>query len=95
MSLTKEHIISSMQDGLLSFPITDMNADGTFNPSTYEQRIEWFVTHGVSAVFIAGGTGEFNSLSAKEYGDIVRIAAQVVNGRVPVLAGAGRPGRAW
>lgn len=90
MSLSKENIINSMRDGLLSFPITDMREDGSFNAETYEQRIEWFVSKGVSAVFIAGGTGEFNSLSAKEYTEIVNIAARVVDGRVPVISGAGR-----
>jgi 5-dehydro-4-deoxyglucarate dehydratase len=57
MELTQ--IKSSLEDGLLSFPITDFNEKGEFNPGTYTDRIEWFVGHNVSSVFVAGGTGEF------------------------------------
>lgn len=88
MELVK--IKSSLEDGLLSFPITDFNDKGDFNPDTYTDRIEWFVGHNVSSVFVAGGTGEFFSLSADEYRQIVTIAAKTVAGRVPVISGVGR-----
>ena len=90
MAITLEKIRASLENGLLSFPITDMDADGKFNPDTYRERLDWFVDHGVSAVFVAGGTGEFNALSKEEYTQIVKLAAETVNGRVPVIAGAGR-----
>ena len=88
MELAK--IKSSLEDGLLSFPITDFNDEGEFNPETYTDRIEWFVGHDVSSVFVAGGTGEFFSLSANEYQQIVTIAAKTVAGRVPVISSVGR-----
>jgi 5-dehydro-4-deoxyglucarate dehydratase len=88
MELSK--IKSSLEDGLLSFPITDFNEDGTFNAETYTDRIEWFVGHDVSSVFVAGGTGEFFSLSADEYQQIITIAAKTVAGRVPVISSVGR-----
>jgi 5-dehydro-4-deoxyglucarate dehydratase len=43
-------------------------------PNSYTDRIEWFVGHNVSSVFVAGGTGEFFSLSANEYEQIITIA---------------------
>lgn len=79
-----------MQHGLLSFPVTDMDQDGKFNANSYADRLNWFVDHGVSAVFVAGGTGEFNSISAEEYKELVQVAAKTINGRVPVFSGAGR-----
>jgi 5-dehydro-4-deoxyglucarate dehydratase len=88
MELSK--IKSSLEDGLLSFPITDFNQDGTFNAETYTDRIEWFVGHNVSSVFVAGGTGEFFSLSTNEYQQIITIAAKIVAGRVPVISSVGR-----
>jgi 5-dehydro-4-deoxyglucarate dehydratase len=88
MDLSK--IKSSLEDGLLSFPITDFNEKGEFNPSTYTNRLEWFVSHNVSSVFVAGGTGEFFSLSSAEYEQIVTIAAKTVAERVPVISSAGR-----
>ncbi|TBW55699.1 5-dehydro-4-deoxyglucarate dehydratase [Marinobacter halodurans] len=90
MTLSVENIRQSLSDGLLSFPITDMDADGRFNVETYRQRIERFVEQGVSSVFVAGGTGEFFSLSLDEYREIVKAAVDVVDGRVPVIASAGR-----
>ena len=90
MALPIDQIRASLENGLLSFPITDMGADGKFKPDTYRERLNWFVEQGVSAVFVAGGTGEFNSLSSDEYAELVTLAAKTVNGRVPVFAGAGR-----
>ena len=88
MELSK--IKSSLEDGLLSFPITDFNDKGEFNPDSYAERIEWFVGHNVSSVFVAGGTGEFFSLSANEYEQIITIAVKTVAGRVPVISSLGR-----
>jgi 5-dehydro-4-deoxyglucarate dehydratase len=83
-------IKSSLEDGLLSFPITDFNEKGEFNTETYIDRLEWFVSHQVSSVFVAGGTGEFFSLSAAEYEQLVQISAKTVAERVPVVSSVGR-----
>lgn len=90
MTVSVERIRESLSDGLLSFPVTDLDANGKFNADTYRKRIEQFVEHGVSSVFVAGGTGEFFSLSLDEYREIVKVAVEVVDGRVPVIASAGR-----
>ncbi len=90
MTLSTQQIRASLSDGLLSFPISDFDDKGVFNPETYRQRIEWFIEHDVSAVFVAGGTGEFFSLGLDEYKQIVQIAVDTVAGRVPVIASAGR-----
>ncbi|MCP9770468.1 5-dehydro-4-deoxyglucarate dehydratase [Lacihabitans sp. LS3-19] len=88
MELSK--IKSSLENGLLSFPITDFDDKGEFNATTFADRVEWFVGHDVSSVFVAGGTGEFFSLSVEEYEQIVNISVRVVADRVPVIASAGR-----
>lgn len=90
MTLSVNQIRNALSDGLLSFPVTDFDAQGNFNSETFRQRIESFIEHKVSAVFVAGGTGEFFSLSLDEYKQIVDIAVQTVAGRVPVIASAGR-----
>lgn len=88
MELAK--IKSSLEDGLLSFPVTDFDDNGAFNATTFAERVEWFVSHDVSSVFVAGGTGEFFSLTAAEYEQIVNISVKVVNERVPVISSVGR-----
>ncbi len=85
-----ERIRTALCDGLLSFPVTDFAPDGRFDPVGYRKRIERFASHGVSAVFVAGGTGEFFSLAFDEYEEIVEIAVDAAAGRVPVIASAGR-----
>lgn len=90
MALSIEKIRAALEDGLLSFPITDMDDKGAFRADTYAERIAWFVGHDVSAVFVAGGTGEFFSLSAAEYQSVVEVAAETVGGAVPVISSAGR-----
>lgn len=85
-----ESVRSALSDGLLSFPVTDMDENGKFNPETFENRLKWFVDHEVSSVFVAGGTGEFFSLSREEYGEIVSLGAKTVDGKVPVISSVGR-----
>lgn len=83
-------IENALRDGLLSFPITDMDENGQFNAATFTDRLESFVTYGVSSVFVAGGTGEFFSLSREEYKQIVEITAKTINGRIPTVSSVGR-----
>ena len=78
-----------LSSGLLSFPLTDFDQQGNFNAKTYAERLEWLAPYGASALFAAGGTGEFFSLSGEEYGDVIRVAVDSCRGKVPLLAGAG------
>jgi len=83
-------IVSS---GLLSFPLTDFDAEGNFNPRGYAQRLEWLAPYGATALFAAGGTGEFFSLTGDEYPRIIKTAVDTCRGKVPIIAGAGGPTR--
>lgn len=83
----------TISHGLLSFPVTDFDASGDFRPSTYAKRLEWLAPYGATALFAAGGTGEFFSLEPKEYSEVIRTAVQTCQGKVPILAGAGGPTR--
>ena len=85
-----KHILSS---GLLSFPLTDFDEQGDFREKTYIERLEWLAPYGASALFAAGGTGEFFSLVPGEYSDIIRTAVQTCRGKVPIIAGTGGPTR--
>jgi 5-dehydro-4-deoxyglucarate dehydratase len=82
-----------MSSGLLSFPITDFDAEGNFRPGTYAERLEWLAPYGATALFAAGGTGEFFSLTHDEYSQVVKTAVDTCAGKVPILAGAGGPTR--
>ena len=85
---------STISSGLLSFPVTDFDAAGDFNPSSYAERLEWLTPYGATALFAAGGTGEFFSLTKGEYSSVIKTAVDTCRGKVPIIAGAGGPTRA-
>ena len=91
--MNPQYLKNIMSSGLLSFPLTDFDAQGNFNARGYAERLEWLAPYGASALFAAGGTGEFFSLTAQEYPDIIRTAVQTCRGKVPIIAGAGGPTR--
>jgi len=78
-----------LESGLLSFPLTDFDAQLRFAPKPYAQRLEWLMPYGASALFAAGGTGEFFSIEPDEYSDVMKVAIDTCRGRMPIIAGAG------
>ncbi|MDD1509632.1 5-dehydro-4-deoxyglucarate dehydratase [Pseudomonas sp. CNPSo 3701] len=87
--MTPQELKSVLSSGLLSFPLTDFDAAGEFNPAGYVRRLEWLAPYGATALFAAGGTGEFFSLAADEYSSIIKTAVDTCAGSVPILAGVG------
>ena len=91
--MTPQDLKNIIGSGLLSFPLTDFDAQGEFNAKSYAKRLEWLAPYGATALFAAGGTGEFFSLTAEEYPRIIRTAVDTCRGKVPIIAGAGGPTR--
>jgi 5-dehydro-4-deoxyglucarate dehydratase len=91
--MNPQELKSILSSGLLSFPVTDFDAAGDFRPDTYARRLEWLAPYGASALFAAGGTGEFFSLTGKEYSAVIKTAVDTCAGSVPILAGVGGPTR--
>ena len=75
--------------GLLSFPVTDFDADGAFDASGYARRLQWLSSYPAAGLFAAGGTGEFFSIGYDEYDAVIRTAVENSSPDVPVLAGIG------
>jgi len=90
---TPQELKQIISEGLLSFPVTDFDAQGNFRADTFVERLEWLAPYGASALFVAGGTGEFFSLTQADYSNVVRTATETCKGKVPILAGAGGPTR--
>ncbi|MFC5697674.1 5-dehydro-4-deoxyglucarate dehydratase [Pseudomonas sp. GCM10022186] len=91
--MNPQELKSILSSGLLSFPVTDFDAAGNFNAASYARRLEWLAPYGASALFAAGGTGEFFSLAPDEYSAIIKTAVDTCAGSVPILAGVGGPTR--
>lgn len=69
--------------------VTPFDDDGVFVESAYRDLVEWQISEGSSALVPCGTTGEAATMPAAEHFEIVRVCAHQVQGRVPVLAGAG------
>ena len=90
MNFSIEQIRSALADGLLSFPVTDLDHKDQFKADTFSQRVSWFMEHEVSAIFVAGGTGEFFSLSKDEYTQVVAVSSETISGNTPLVSSIGR-----
>jgi len=90
---TPQELKQIVSDGLLSFPVTDFDEQGDFCADTYAERLEWLAPYGATALFAAGGTGEFFSLTKTDYSNVIRTAVETCKGKIPILAGAGGPTR--
>ncbi|MEE9566959.1 MAG: 4-hydroxy-tetrahydrodipicolinate synthase, partial [Desulfobacteria bacterium] len=56
---------------------------------SYRELIEFQISNGTGAIVPCGTTGESATLSMEEHIRVIDIALEAVNGRVPVIAGAG------
>ncbi len=92
--MNPQELKTILSSGLLSFPLTDFDEAGNFNAKTYADRLDWLAPYGATALFAAGGTGEFFSLTPGEYSDVIKVAVDTCRGKVPILAGVGGPTRA-
>ncbi|MBA2675910.1 5-dehydro-4-deoxyglucarate dehydratase [Ramlibacter sp.] len=87
--MTPQDLRKALSSGLLSFPLTDFDAELRFDPKGYAARLEWLKPYGASVLFAAGGTGEFFSLEPREYGEVLKVAVQTCKTDVPIVGGAG------
>lgn len=87
--LTPEQVKQRVREGVQAFPLTDFDEAGEFVPAAYRERVEWMQSHEPGALFVAGGAGEFFSLTPREYSDVVSNALVARTGGTPVIAAAG------
>src|ERR1700740_402513 len=87
--MSPQELAKRIGEGLLSFPVTHFTAQHEFDEQSYRQHISWLLRYGPAALFAAGGTGEFFSLTLEEFSTVVGAAVSETAGRVPVLTGCG------
>ncbi len=69
--------------------ITPMNQDGTINYALLSELIDFQIQNSTDAIVIAGTTGESSTFTDAEHINVLHYTVKAVNGRVPVVAGAG------
>ena len=69
--------------------ITQMTETKEVNYEKLGELIEEQIAGGTDAIGSCGTTGEASTLSHEEHLDVIRYCAEVVNKRIPVIAGTG------
>lgn len=74
--------------GAASALVTPLNSNGV-DYESFRKLINWQIDEGIDALVIAGTSGEGSTLTDEEHREVLKFAVEVVDGRVPVIAGTG------
>jgi 4-hydroxy-tetrahydrodipicolinate synthase len=69
--------------------VTPFNEDTSVNYKSLEKLLEFHIANGTDSIVICGTTGESATLTPKEHSDVIKFTCDVVNHRIPVIAGTG------
>lgn len=75
--------------GIVPPIITPMNEDESVNYEELRNQIDRLIDNGCHGIFVTGTNGESYILSEEEKLEILRVAVEHINGRVPVYSGTG------
>ena len=75
--------------GIITPILTPLTDDEKFNEKEYRRQINRLIKAGVSGIFPLGTNGEFYAFSKEEKIEIMKVAVDEVQNRVPVYAGTG------
>ncbi|MFZ6725881.1 4-hydroxy-tetrahydrodipicolinate synthase [Undibacterium sp. MH2W] len=80
--------MTKIQGSLVAI-VTPMHADGSLDLPCLRKLIDWHIAEGTDGIVIVGTTGESPTVSPEEHCELIRVAVEHVNKRVPVIAGSG------
>ena len=86
--MTPLKLKTAISSGLLSFPVTHFNANHSLNLDSQQKHVAWLSEFGASALFVAGGTGEFFSLSRSELSRVTNAVKEAAI-NTPIISGCG------
>lgn len=69
--------------------VTPMHKDGSVNYEEFKKLLEFQIENGIDAIIVCGTTGEASTLTHEEHLNVIKYCVEVVNHRVPVVAGTG------
>jgi 4-hydroxy-tetrahydrodipicolinate synthase len=69
--------------------VTPMHADGSLDYPGLKKLIDWHVAEGSDGIVIVGTTGESATVDVEEHFELIKVAVEHANGRIPVIAGTG------
>jgi 4-hydroxy-tetrahydrodipicolinate synthase len=68
--------------------VTPFNENGV-NFEKLKTLLQWHIKEGTDAIVVCGTTGEATTMTEKEKKDTIKFTVDVINKRVPVIAGTG------
>jgi 4-hydroxy-tetrahydrodipicolinate synthase len=68
---------------------TPMHDDGSVDYPTLRKLIDWHIAEGTDCIGVVGTTGESPTVNVQEHQEIIRVAVEQANKRVPIMAGCG------
>lgn len=74
-------------NGVYPAVTTQFHDDDSLDLKTTAEQIENLITAGVNGLIMLGTVGENNSLTREEKIEVLKLAQEVSNGRVPVISG--------
>ncbi len=78
-----------MFSGSMVALITPLDVDGEVDYLSLAKLVEYHIAAGTSAIVSVGTTGESATLTVDEHRKVVLKTLELVNGRIPVIAGTG------
>ena len=75
--------------GLSAFPLTPTDQEGRLKPDVLESHLERIVSANPASIGLLGSTGSYAYLTVEERKRTVRVAAQALQGRTPLIVGVG------
>lgn len=69
--------------------VTPMNEDDSVNFDSFRNLVEEQIAGGTDCIIVCGTTGEASTLSHEEHLECIKFVVDVVNKRIPVIAGTG------
>ncbi len=78
-----------MFSGSMVALVTPMHKDGSVDQESLARLVEFHVENGTDAIVAVGTTGESATLNEQEHCQTIKQVVELVNNRVPVIAGTG------
>jgi 4-hydroxy-tetrahydrodipicolinate synthase len=86
--LSFSHEFMIIQGSIVAI-VTPMHADGSLDLPGLRKLIDWHIAEGTDGIVIVGTTGESPTVSVEEHFELIKVAVEHVDKRIPVIAGTG------
>jgi 4-hydroxy-tetrahydrodipicolinate synthase len=69
--------------------VSPMHDDGSLDLDALRHLLDWHIEQGTHGIVIVGTSGESPTVNVQEHCELIQVAVDHINGRIPVIAGTG------